>query len=305
MPEPVYNRPLVQPANTGLAARVRKMRRRIARQSVLVGLCVGVLCLMALVAVFADVLAPMHYTEQDLLQRLKPPVFLGGPENHFLGTDQLGRDILSRLIFSIRISISLALVGTMIASFLGTLLGFVAASLRGLVEDLIMMLVDFQGSVPFLIIALAVLAFFGNNLVLFILLIGIHGWETYARLSRGLVLSAKERGYVVAVRTLGAGSLRVYGRHVLPNVVSALVVQITLNFPETILLETSLSFLGLGIQPPLTSLGLMLGSARDYLAVAWWMAVFPGMAIFLTTLSMSIVGDWLRDRLDPTVRKVH
>ncbi len=297
------NRLPAQSADAGRAAPLRTMRRRLTRRSPAVGICIGVLCSMALVAIFADVLAPMHYAEQNLAARLRPPAFLGGPENNLLGTDQLGRDILSRLIYSIRISISLAFLGTIIASFLGTLLGFVAASLRGVVEDFIMMLVDFQGSVPFLIIALSVLAFFGNSLVLFILLIGIHGWETYARLSRGLVLSAKERGYVVAVRTLGAGSLRVYGRHVLPNVVSALVVQLTLNFPETILLETALSFLGLGIQPPLTSLGLMLGSARDYIAVAWWMAVFPGMAIFLTTLSMSIVGDWLRDRLDPTVRK--
>ncbi len=284
-------------------AGVPDMRRRIARQPWLVWFCCGVLCLMALVAVFADLIAPMHYAHQDLAQRLKPPSFLGGPSENLLGTDQLGRDVLSRLIYSIRISISLALAGTLIASCLGTVLGFVAASLRGLAEDVIMMLVDFQGSVPFLIIALAVLAFLGNSLVLFVLLIGLHGWETYARLSRGLVLSAQERGYVVAVRTLGAGPFRVYGRHVLPNVVSALVVQLTLNFPETILLETALSFLGLGIQPPLTSLGLMLGSARNYLAVAWWMAVFPGMAIFMTTLSMSVVGDWLRDRLDPTIRK--
>lgn len=289
--------------NTEQAAPLRKMRRHLARQSVLVGLCFGVLCMMAFVAVFADALAPMHYAEQNLSARLKPPAFLGGPEKHILGTDQLGRDILSRLIYSIRISISLALLGTIIGSLLGTVLGFVAASLRGVVEDFIMMLVDFQASMPFIIIALAVLAFMGNSLLLFILLMGIHGWETYARLSRGLVLSAKERGYVVAVRTLGARPLRVYGRHVLPNVVSALVVQLTLNFPETILLETSLSFLGLGIQPPLTSLGLMLGSARDYLVIAWWMAVFPGMAIFVTTLSMSIVGDWLRDQLDPTIRK--
>lgn len=296
----IHDRMALPPA--GGAARAGTVRRRIARQPWLVWLCLGVLGLMALVAVFADLLAPTHYAHQNLTQRLKPPSFLGGPAGYLLGTDQLGRDVLSRLIYSIRISISLALAGTLIASCLGTTLGFVAASLRGLVEDVIMMLVDFQGSVPFLIIALAVLAFLGNNLVLFVLLIGLHGWETYARLSRGLVLSAQERGYVVAVRTLGAGPARVYGRHVLPNVVSALVVQITLNFPETILLETSLSFLGLGIQPPLTSLGLMLGNARNYLAVAWWMAVFPGMAIFLTTLSMSVVGDWLRDRLDPTLR---
>ena len=282
---------------------LQSTRRRLARPPVLVIIAFGVLCLMAFVAIFADALAPMHYTKQDLSARLKPPAFLGGPADHILGTDHLGRDTLSRLIYAIRISISLALLGTIIGSVLGTVLGFVAASVRGVVEDFIMMLVDFQASMPFIIIALAVLAFLGNSLLLFILLMGIYGWETYARLSRGMVLSAKERGYVIAVQSLGAGSLRVYGRHVLPNIVSALVVQLTLNFPSTILLETSLSFLGLGIQPPLTSLGLMLGNARDFLVIAWWMAAFPGMAIFVTTLSMSLVGDWLRDRLDPTIRK--
>ena len=300
-PSPTHRLP-APPADVGQAAPMRTVRRRLTRRSPVVGLCLGVLCSMALVAIFADVLAPTHYAEQNLSARLRPPAFLGGPENNLLGTDQLGRDILSRLIYSIPISISLALLGTIIASCLGTVLGFVAASLRGVAEDFIMMLVDFQGSVPFLIIALSALAFFGNSLVLFILPIGIHGWETYARLSRGW--SCPRRSGVTSSRfgPWGAGSLRVYGRHVLPNVVSALVVQLTLNFPETILLETALSFLGLGIQRRRVS-GLMLGSARDYLAVAWWMAVFPGMAIFLTTLSRSIVGDWLRDRLDPTIRK--
>ncbi len=166
-----------------------------------------------------------------------------------------------------------------------------------------MMFVDAQASLPFIILALAVLAFFGNSFWLFVLIMGINGWENYARLSRGMVLSANTHGYVVAVRSLGARPKRIYARHVLPNIASALIVQFTLNFPSTILLETSLSFLGLGIQPPLTSLGLMLGTGRDYLLFAWWLSVFPGILIFITTLSVSLLGDWLRDRLDPTLRR--
>jgi peptide/nickel transport system permease protein len=251
----------------------------------------------------ADVLAPQHYAEQDLLARLAPPIFMGGTSAHWLGTDELGRDLLSRLIYATRMSIFVAIAGTAIGAVIGTTLGFVAAHFRGWVEEVIMMLVDFQASIPFLIVALAVLAFFGNNFVLFVVVMGLNGWETYARLTRGMVLSMESRGYVVAIRTLGARPLRVYGRHVLPNIASALIVQFTLNFPETILLETSMSFLGLGVQPPLTSLGLMLGAGRDYLITAWWIAVAPGVMIFLTTLSVSILGDWLRDRLDPTLKR--
>jgi peptide/nickel transport system permease protein len=162
--------------------------------------------------------------------------------------------------------------------------------------------IDFQAALPFMILALAIVAFFGNSLVLFIVVMGIFGWERYARITRGLALSAVTHGYAVAVRTLGAGSLRIYGRHILPNIVNALIVNMTLNFPQTVLLETSLSFLGLGIQPPLTSLGNMVGFGRDYLLTAWWIAVFAALTIFLATLAMSILGDWVRDRLDPTLK---
>jgi ABC-type dipeptide/oligopeptide/nickel transport system ATPase subunit len=157
-------------------------------------------------------------------------------------------------------------------------------------------------SLPFLLIALAVLAFFGNSFTLFIIIMGINGWENYARLTRGMVLSANTHGYAVAVRSLGAKPSSVYFRHILPNIISILIVQFTLNFPSTILLETSLSFLGLGIQPPLTSLGQMLGAGRAHLLYSWWIAVLPGALIFFTTLSISIIGDWLRDRLDPTLK---
>ena len=259
--------------------------------------------IVLLVSAAADLIAPYHYTTQDLVNRLRPPVFMDGLAQYPLGTDELGRDILSRLIYAIRFSVIVAILGTSIGAVAGTLLGFVAAHFRGWVEETLMMLVDAQASVPFMLLALAVLAFFGNSLTLFIVVLGINGWENYARLTRGMVLSASSQGYAVAVHALGASPARIYGRHVLPNILSVLIVQFTLNFPQTILLETSMSFLGLGIQPPLTSLGQMLGAGRKHLLLAWWIAVLPGVMIFLTTLSISIFGDWLRDRLDPTLRR--
>jgi peptide/nickel transport system permease protein len=277
--------------------------RADAAMPLFVRACVVWLALMLLVAVFADAIAPYAYTAQDLRHRLMPPLLWGGTLAHPLGTDELGRDMLSRLVYGIRFSMLIAVTGTMIGAALGTLLGAIAASRRGIVEEAIMMLVDVQAAVPFIIIALAVLAFFGNDFRLFLLLVGLDGWERYARLTRGLVLSARQSGYAVAIRALGARPPRVILRHILPNIASALVVQVTLNFPGTILLETSLSFLGLGVQPPRTSLGLLLGSGRALLLKAWWISVCPGLVIVLTTLGMSLLGDWLRDRLDPTLAR--
>jgi peptide/nickel transport system permease protein len=188
-------------------------------------------------------------------------------------------------------------------AIVGSAIGFIAARFRGIVDDLIMVLVDFQASMPFVIIALSVIAVTGTgNLLLFVLLVGFQGWERYARITRGMTLAAVNHGYASALSLLGAGTLRVYLRHILPNIAAALIVQITINFPETVLLETSMSFLGVGIQPPNTSLGNLLSYGRDYLLNAWWIAAVPGFAIFFTTLAMSIIGDWLRDTLDPTTR---
>jgi peptide/nickel transport system permease protein len=258
--------------------------------------------LALLVFAAAPLLAPYPYTTQDLLNRLRPPALLGGPAQYFLGTDELGRDLLSRLLYAIRFSMFVAILATLIGAVLGSFLGFVASHLRGWVEEILMTLVDVQASLPFMVMALAVLAFFSNSFILFIAVLGINGWENYARLTRGMVLQAMGHGYAVAVRSLGTTPLRLYTRHILPNIASALIVQFTLNFPQTILLETSLSFLGLGIQPPLTSLGQMLGAGRAHLLLAWWIALLPGFTIVLITLSISIIGDWLRDRLDPTLR---
>ncbi|MGK6315664.1 ABC transporter permease [Neorhizobium sp. DT-125] len=285
------------------AGKARRLGIRDAgRPRFVILFCMVWLALVLLVAAGADHLAPFSYTEQSLLNRLKPPAFWGGDPKYLLGTDGLGRDVLSRLIYATRMSVVIAIVGSMIGATFGTLLGFCAAHFRGLVEDVVMIFVDFQASMPFFIIALAVLAFFGNNFELFLVVVGLYGWEVYARLTRGLVLQANGHGYAFAIRTLGVHPARIYMRHILPNILSVLIVQLTLNFPELILIETSLSFLGLGIQPPQTSLGLMLGEGRNYLATAWWTGVPAGIVIFLTTLSISLVGDWLRDKLDPTLK---
>lgn len=260
------------------------------------------LSLMLIIALAADYIRPYDFKALDLRGRLQPPVFMGGSWRHILGSDELGRDVLSRLIESIRVSLLIALASTLIAAVVGVLLGFAAAHFRGIVEQLVQVLIDLQASMPFLIIALAVLAFFGNSLMLFVLLMGLHGWERIARISRGLAISANEQGYASAVRDLGAGPWRIYGRHILPNIAATLIVSMTLNFPEVILLESGLSFLGLGVQPPLTSLGNMVGYGREYMQTAAWILLAPAVVIIVTTLSVSILGDWLRDRLDPTLR---
>ncbi|NVK41046.1 MAG: ABC transporter permease [Oceanospirillaceae bacterium] len=277
--------------------------RRKFRLPLLIWLSIAWLALMVLIAVSGDFWLPYDYQSIDLRARLEPPVWLeGGNWSHLLGTDHLGRDVLSRLVTSIQVSLLVALLGTLIGALFGTLVGLLAAHFRGWVDDLVMIAIDYQASIPFMILALAVVAFFSNSLLLFILLMGIFGWERYARITRGLALSSIQHGYAVAVRTLGASPWRIYGRHILPNIANALIVNMTLNFPQTIMLETSLSFLGLGIQPPMTSLGNMVGFGRDYLLTAWWLATLPALVIFFTTLAFALFGDWVRDKLDPTSR---
>jgi peptide/nickel transport system permease protein len=251
---------------------------------------------MLLLALFAEQLRPFGITQMDLRNRLAPP---GNPV-HLLGTDELGRDVLSRLLVSIRVSLLIAFGATAMAALLGTTLGFLAAQFRGWVEQAVLMLIDFQAALPFLILALAVLAFFGNALPLFVALMGVYGWERHARIARGLAIAADAQGYAAAVRQLGASPWRVYLRHVLPNIASTLIVSATLSFPEVILLESGLSFLGLGIQPPMTSLGNMIGYGREYLTRAPWILLAPSAVVVLTTFSVSVLGDWLRDRLDPS-----
>jgi len=267
----------------------------------LVLLSLGWLVAMLVIALLAQWLMPYGFSQIDLRARLQPPVFLGGTWDHLLGTDELGRDILSRVISAIRISLLIAFAATAISTMLGILLGMLAAHFRGWVENVVLVLIDFQASMPFMIIALAVLAFFGNSLPLFIGLMGFYGWERAARISRSLTIAANEQGYAAATHDLGASAWRVYGKHVLPNIASTIIVNVTVTFPGVVLLESGLSFLGLGVQPPMASLGNMVGYGREYLQSAPWILLCPSFIIVMTTFSMSLVGDWLRDQLDPSV----
>nr|WP_184711445.1 ABC transporter permease [Rhizobium lusitanum] len=281
--------------NPGLLARAGSQLRKIPFS---VGFGIAWLAAMVLIAVFADSIRPYGITSMDLRARLSVP----GHPSHLLGTDELGRDVLSRLIQSVRVSLAIAFGATIISALFGTALGFAAAKFRGNVEHLVLVLADFQAALPFLIMSLAVLAFFGSSMPLLIGLMGFYGWERYARIARGLAISASAQGYAAAIVQLGATPARVYLHHILPNVASTLIVSMTLTFPEIILMESGLSFLGLGVQPPETSLGNMVGFGREYLTRAPWIMLAPAFIIMVTTLSISLVGDWLRDKLDPTLR---
>ncbi|WP_117195624.1 ABC transporter permease [Rhizobium terrae] len=262
-------------------------------------LCCAWIAIVVIVGITAQWSAPYDYTHQDPLARFARPFVSTA---HLLGTDYLGRDVVSNLLAATQTTLMIALLGSVICALLGTSLGLLAAHFGGWVDNAVMGFADAMAAVPFIIIALSVLALFGTSPLLFVFLVGLASWERYARLTRGLVISAKEEGYAEAARIVGVPSMRIYLRHMLPNIAGPLIVQFTVNFPEIILLESGLSFLGLGIQPPETSLGLMVADGRNYLAIAWWLAAFPGAVIVLTTLSISLLGDYLRDRLDARLR---
>lgn len=262
-------------------------------------LCCAWIALVVFAAMTAQWISPYDYTQQNPLTRFSAPLVM---PDYLLGTDYLGRDVLSNLLAALQTTLAIALLGSLICAFIGVSLGFVAAHLGGLADNLIMGFADAMSSVPFIIVALGVLAMFGSSPILFIFLIGFASWERYARLTRGLVLGAKQEGYAEAAFIVGVPASRVYLRHILPNIAGPLIVQFTINFPEIILLESGLSFLGLGIQPPSTSLGLMVADGRNYLAIAWWLAALPGIIIVFTTLSISLLGDYLRDRFDARLR---
>ena len=270
-----------------------------AQAGFLVKLAGGILAVFFVCGLLSPWIAPYGLEDMDLMSRLVAPFTSLA---HPLGTDELGRDVLSRLLYSLRLSFILAVTGTILGAVLGTALGFVAARFGGIVDDLVNTGIDFTASLPFIILALTILAFLGTDVTVIIVIMAVYGWDRYARLTRNLARSAYTEGYAAALEGLGIPTRRIMIGHILPNIASALVVNMTLNFPGMILLETSLSFLGVGVQPPMSSLGTMLGFGRDYLTTAWWIAVIPGVVIVISTLSMSILGDWVQQRLEPQNR---
>jgi peptide/nickel transport system permease protein len=259
--------------------------------------------LLAAIAAAAPWLAPLDPTRQSLHERLTPPTLeAAGGHARLLGTDHLGRDVLSRMIYGARVSLVVGLSAVVMGGALGATLGIAAGFRGGLADSVIMTLADAQLAFPFILLAIGIIAVLGPSFPTLIVVIGLSGWVSYARILRSQVLVLRSREFVDAIRALGGSVPRVIARHILPNVLSSLVVVATLELARAIVLEATLSFLGLGIQPPTPSWGGMIHEGRDYLDTAWWISTFPGLVLMLTSLVVSRTGDWLRDLLDPTLR---
>jgi peptide/nickel transport system permease protein len=250
------------------------------------------------VAVLAPALAPGDPIKNSLLDRLTPP----GGKNP-LGTDTLGRDVASRLLYGARVSLVVGLSAVLLAGAIGVALGLVSGWYRGWIDDVVMRVGDVQLAFPVLVLAVAVLAVLGGSLANLIIVLGATGWITYARIVRGEVLTLRERDFVAAARALGAADSWILRRHLLPNVLPPITVVATFSVARTIIAEASLSFLGLGIPAPEPSWGAMLDEGRNYITTGWWLALFPGVAILLLVLGINLVGDWLRDVLDPRMER--
>ena len=264
---------------------------------------VSFVLVMVMVALAAPVLAPYDPVRQSLHARLAAPT-LAGPDGkaHLLGTDHLGRDVLSRVIYGARISLTIGLAAVIVGGMVGAVLGLLAGFRRGWSDSVIMTLADAQLAFPFILLAIGIIAVLGPSFPTLILVVGLSGWVNYARILRGQVLGLRSREFVDAIHGLGGSVLRIVVRHILPNVMSSLVVIATLELARAIVLEATLSFLGLGIQPPTPSWGGMVHEGREYLDSAWWISTAPGLVLMATSLVVSRTGDWLRDLLDPTLR---
>ncbi len=284
-----------------LARRRRTIFRKLLSNKVgFLGLVIVVVELI--VALLAPVLAPHDPLYSDLAFRLDPPFWLGGKGGFILGADQLGRDILSRLAFGARVSLSIAFLSVAVSAPIGIALGIASGYLGGAFDDAVMRLADAQLSIPLVLMAIAVLAILGRSEGNVVLVLGIYGWVLYGRLARGEAISLKQKEYVEAARAIGVPNTRIAWRYILPNLLTPMIVTATFAAASVIIIESELSFLGLGIQPPTPSWGGMIGDGKDYLANSWWVATFPGIAIMISVLGINFLGDWLRDILDPRMK---
>jgi peptide/nickel transport system permease protein len=261
--------------------------------------------LFVVIAVGAPLIAPQDPNAGSLTARLTAPYIFGGPDPSYpLGTDELGRDLVTRLIYGSRVSLVVGLSSVAIAGTVGVFLGLVTGYFGGWVDAVVMRLADIQLAFPFILLAIAILAVLGQGLWNVVLVLGFAGWVGYARIVRSQALVQKERDYVVAARTLGASNRTILFTHLLPNCITPVIVIATFAVANNIIAEAGLSFLGLGVGVEIPTWGSMLADGRAYLDTAWWLSTLPGVAIFLVVLSINVLGDWLRDLLDPRLRNV-
>ena len=263
---------------------------------------IAVVVLFLLVALLAPLIAPYNPNTQNLLGRMKTPGTTSRAFLYLLGSDELGRDLLTRLIYGARVSLAVAFASALLSGTVGVLLGMLAGYLRGWVEMLVMRVVDVFLSVPAILLAIITVAVLGPGLVNVIVVLALTRWPRYARVAYGQTLGIANAPYVRLATLMGAGPLRILFRHILPNIIGAVTVVATLEFGLMVLFEAGLSFLGLGVQPPTASWGAMLSTGRNYLATAWWIATFPGVCLFLLVLAINLIGDDLRDRFDPRLQ---
>ncbi|MGH7386454.1 MAG: ABC transporter permease, partial [Candidatus Rokuibacteriota bacterium] len=263
----------------------------------------GFVALLLLGAATAPLLAPQDPTRQSLRGRLSAPAWEGSDGRaHLLGTDHLGRDVLSRVIYGSRVSLLVGFAAVIVGGVLGSAAGLLAGFSRGRLDAVIMTVADAQLAFPFILLAIGIIAVLGPSFPTLVMVIGLSGWVSYARILRSQVLVVRSREFVESIHALGGSLARIVLRHVLPNVLSSIVVIATLELARAIVLEATLSFLGLGIQPPTPSWGGMVHEGREYLDSAWWISTFPGLVLMITSIVVSRTGDWLRDVLDPTLR---
>jgi peptide/nickel transport system permease protein len=291
------------PAPVARRPRARSLRSLVRNRGALIGMLVLIANVIA--AVFAPWIAPMDPLDQDVTRRLMPPAWLpGGTPEYVFGTDQLGRDILSRIIHGSRISLLIGFLSVAISLPLGVAIGLVAGYAGGRFDDTMMRLADVQLAFPFILLAITIAGVLGPSPRNVIVILAIGGWVVYARITRGQVLALREKEFVEAARSLGVPHAGIMLRHILPNVLTPVIVVGTFAVAQMILLESSLSFLGLGVQPPTPSWGGMLNDGRGYITLAWWLTTFPGAAIMVTVLGLNFLGDWLRDLLDPRLQNL-
>ena len=277
------------------------LRRLARRRTSLFGLVV--VAVVVVTALAAAVVTPFDPIEQDIGERLKAPLTRDAAGRvHPLGTDHLGRDILARIVFGARPALLVGFAAVAISGVLGMVTGLVAGYFGGRIDDLLMRLADIQLAFPFILLAIAVIGVLGPSLTTIICVIGVSSWVVYARIVRGAALSLREREFVQAAQALGSRDGRILVRHVLPNVFTPWLVVATLDMARVIVVESALSFLGLGVQPPTPTWGGMLADGRVYISTAWWLATFPGLAILITVLGINLFGDGLRDTLDPRLK---